>query len=48
MNGVISAMVPNSDTPIITMNRQAAAKLRSLNSSKRTNGSSVVSEWAKK
>jgi hypothetical protein len=37
-----------NDTPIITMNRQAAAKLRSLNSSKRTNGSSVVSECAKK
>ena len=48
MNGVTSAMVPNSTTPITTMNRQPPTKLRSLNISKRTNGSSVVSECAKK
>ena len=48
MNGVTSAMVPNSTTPITTMNRQPLTKLRSLNISKRTNGSAVVSECAKK
>jgi len=48
MNGVISAMVPNSTTPITTMNTTPATKLRSLNISKRTKGSGVVSEWAKK
>ena len=38
MNGVTSAMVPNSTTPMTTMNRQPAEKLRSRNSSKRMNG----------
>src|SRR3569623_3516578 len=48
MKGVTSAMVPNSTTPITTMKTTPETKLRSLNMSKRTNGSSVVSECAKK
>src|SRR5690348_14712872 len=48
MNGVTSAMVPNSTTPITTMNTTPETKLRSLNMSNRTNGSSVVNECAKK
>jgi len=47
-NGVTSAMVPNRPTPTTTMNRQPATKLRSLNSSRRTNGAAVVSECARK
>src|SRR3569833_3464245 len=48
MFGVTSAMVPNSTTPITTLNMTSETKLRSLNISNRTNGSSVVSECAKK
>ena len=48
MNGVTSAIVPNSTTPMTIMKMQPLMKLRSLNISNRTNGSSVVSEWAKK
>ena len=48
MNGVTRAIVPNSTTPITTMKMQPLTKLRSLNISNRTNGSSVVSECAKK
>ena len=47
-NGDTSAMVENSTTAITPMKMQAEAKLRSLNRSKRTNGSGVVSEWARK
>ena len=47
-NGDTSAMVENSTTAITAMKMQAEAKLRSLNRSKRTNGSGVVSEWARK
>ena len=44
MNGVTNAMVPNRTTPITTINTVPLTKLRSLKSSKRTNGSGVVSE----
>jgi hypothetical protein len=41
-------MVPNSAMPITVMKMQPPMKLRSLNNAKRTKGSFVVSEWAKK
>ena len=48
MNGVTCAMVPNSTTPITSMNTQPLTKLRSLNMLKFTKGCCVVNEWAKK
>ena len=48
MNGADSAMDENSSNPMITMKKQPIRKLRSLKIAKRTNGSGVVSECAKK
>ena len=48
MNGADSAIEENSISPMIVMKKLATRKLRSRKIAKRTNGSSLVSECAKK
>ena len=48
MNGADSAIEENSINPITTMKKQPTRKLRSLKIAKRTKGSGVVNECAKK
>ena len=48
MNGADNAIEENSISPMISMKKQPTRKLRSRKIAKRTNGSGVVSEWAKK